>query len=45
VDGKQIASIADSTYTSGGVGAFVWSGEDVSNADVSFDDFVIKSLK
>jgi hypothetical protein len=45
VDGKEIASVSDSTYTSGGVGAFTWSGEDVSTADVTFDDFVIKSLK
>jgi serine/threonine protein kinase len=45
VDGKQIASVSDSTYTSGGVGAFAWSGEDVSTADVTFDDFVIKALK
>jgi len=45
VDGKQIDSVADSTYTSGTVGAFTWSGENVTNADVFFDDFIIKSIK
>jgi hypothetical protein len=45
VDGQQIASVNDSSYTAGGVGLFVWSGEDVSSADVSFDDFVVTNLK
>ena len=45
VDGKQIDSVSDSTYTSGGVGVFAWSGEDVTNADVTFDDYLMKSLK
>ena len=45
VDGQLIDSVSDETYTDGGVGVFTWSGENVSNADVTFDDFVVKSLK
>ena len=45
VDGQMIDSASDNTYTSGGVGLFTWSGENVNHADVTFDDFVVKSLK
>ncbi len=45
VDGQLIDSVSDSTYTDGGVGIFTWSGENVSNADATFDDFIIKSLQ
>ena len=45
VDGKQIDSVSDSTYTSGGVGLFAWSGEEPSATDVTFDDFVMTKLK
>ena len=45
VDGQRIDSVSDSTYANGGVGAFTWSGENVSSADVTFDDFTITSLK
>ena len=44
VDGKQIASVSDSTYTTGSVGLFTWSGEDAPSADVTFDDFVLTKL-
>ena len=44
VDGQQIASVTDSTYTKGGVGLQVWSGEDISSVDVTFDDFVMTKL-
>jgi hypothetical protein len=44
VDGQQIASVTDSTYTSGGIGLFTWSGEEASATDVSFDDFVMTEL-
>jgi len=44
VDGKQIDSVSDSTYTSGGVALFTWSGVNVASADVTFDDFVITKL-
>lgn len=46
VDGRQVASVADSTYTSGRVAILVWSGEErgmVNN--VSFDDFVMTKLE
>ena len=45
VDGQQIASMSDDTYTAGSVGLLTWSGEDVSSADVTFDDFVVTKLK
>ncbi|MEP7135053.1 MAG: hypothetical protein ABI904_08980, partial [Chloroflexota bacterium] len=45
VDGQLIASVSDSTYTDGSAGVFTWSGENVSNADVTFDDFILSSLK
>jgi len=44
MDGQQVDSVTDSTYTGGGVALFVWSGEDVASADVSFDDFVMREL-
>jgi hypothetical protein len=44
VDGNRIASVSDPSYTSGGVGLFTWSGEDVASGDVSFDDFVLNQL-
>lgn len=44
VDGQQIASVSDSSYTGGGVALFTWSGEDVNSADVSFDDFLMHEL-
>jgi len=45
VDGKQIASVSDNTYGNGRVGLFIWSGEKIASADVTFDDFLITSLK
>jgi hypothetical protein len=45
VDGHQIASVSDSTYTNGGVGLFTWSGENADSTDVSFDDFVLTSME
>ena len=44
VDGQQIASVSDSTYTSGGIALFAWSGEKVTTVDVSFDDFMMTKL-
>lgn len=44
VDGQQIASVSDSSYTSGGVGLFTWSGEEATSTNVSFDDFVMTQL-
>jgi hypothetical protein len=45
VDGNQIASVADSTYTTGRVGLITWSGDEAPSADVTFDDFVVTSLQ
>jgi hypothetical protein len=42
VDGQQIATVSDSTYTSGGVAVLVWSAEEAG--DVTFDDFVLTKL-
>ena len=44
VDGKQITSVTDTNYTTGGVGLFTWSGEKASSANVTFDDFVMTKL-
>jgi hypothetical protein len=44
VDGQQIDSVSDSTYTSGGIALFVWSGEEVKTVNVSFDDFLMTQL-
>ena len=44
VDGKQIASVSDVAYTIGGVAVFVWSGEEATKTDVSFDDFLMTRL-
>jgi hypothetical protein len=44
VDGQQIASVSDSSYTSGRVALFTWSGEEATNTDVSFDDFLMTQL-
>lgn len=44
VDGQQIDSVVDTTYTSGNVGLFAWSGEDIDGTDVTFDDFVVTKL-
>jgi serine/threonine protein kinase len=45
VDGQQIASVTDTTYGTGRVGLFTWSGDKASSADVTFDDFLITSLE
>lgn len=44
VDGQQVASVSDDTYTAGSVGLLLWSGEEISAADVTFDDFVVTKL-
>ena len=45
VDGQLIDTADDDTYTSGSSGLIIWSGEDVSSADVSFDDFIVESIE
>jgi serine/threonine protein kinase len=44
VDGQQVASLSDSTYTAGRVGLFTWSGGQPNSADVTFDDFLLRAL-
>jgi hypothetical protein len=44
VDGQQIASVSDASYTSGGVAIFTWSGEEATTTNVSFDDFLMTQL-
>jgi hypothetical protein len=44
VNGKMINSATDTTYSVGGVGVFLWTGDEPSG-DVTFDDFVMTSLK
>jgi hypothetical protein len=44
VNGTQIATVNDATYTSGNVALFVWSGEQQAGANISFDDFQLTSL-
>jgi len=44
VDGQQVDSVNDTTYSSGYVGLFTWSGEERNATDVTFDNFVVTSL-
>ena len=45
VDDQQVASVQDDSYTSGGVALFVWSGEEATSANVSFDDFLMTGMQ
>lgn len=44
VNGQQIDSVTDTTYTSGNVAIFTWSSEEQAGANVAFDDFEMKKL-
>ena len=44
VDGKQIDSVTDSSFSSGQVAILAWSGEEATNTNVSFDDFLMTEL-
>ena len=44
IDGKQIASVDDATYTTGRIALFAWSGKDATTTNVSFDDFKMTKL-
>jgi len=44
VDGQEVDTVSDASYTSGGVALFVWSGEEVASANVLFDDFLMTAL-
>jgi hypothetical protein len=45
VDGQQIATVTDDTYTAGTAGLLTLSGEEVSSANVTFDDFVVTKFE
>ena len=45
VDGQQIDSVSDFTFTTGRVGVITWSGDEAPSADVVFDDFVVTGLQ
>jgi hypothetical protein len=45
VNGAQVASVNDSTYSSGRVAVMVWSADEPGKvSNVSFDDFVMTEL-
>jgi hypothetical protein len=43
VNGTQIDSASDSTYSSGDIGLFAWTGDEVP-AEVRFDDLVVTGI-
>lgn len=45
VNGQQVATVQDSSYTNGKVGLFAGSNESQNSVDVTFDDFVVTSLQ
>jgi hypothetical protein len=44
VDGRQVDSVADASYVSGGIALFVSSGSEIVSTDISFDDFLMTEL-
>jgi len=44
VEGQEVASVDDATYTSGGIALFAWSGKDAATTNVSFDNFKMTQL-
>ena len=44
VNGQQIDSVSDSSYTSGVIGLFAASGEQNTGTNITFDDFVVTKL-
>jgi hypothetical protein len=45
VNGQQVASVQDSSYTSGKIGLFAGSNETANSVDVTFDDFIVTALQ
>jgi len=43
VNGRKIDSVSDASYANGGVGLFLWSGDNPSG-EVTYDDFVMTAL-
>ncbi len=44
VDGQQIDTVTDTTYSSGRAGVFIWSAEQATRTDISFDDFLLANF-
>jgi len=44
VDGQKVDTVMDNTYKKGGIALFVWSGEDATSANISFDDFLMTQM-
>ncbi|MBI5842780.1 MAG: hypothetical protein HZB19_22030 [Chloroflexi bacterium] len=44
INGQQVASVQDSTYTNGKVGLFAGSNDTPNSVNVTFDDFVVTAL-
>jgi hypothetical protein len=44
VNGQQIDSVTDSTYTKGRVGLFAASDDQENGTDITFDDFAVTKL-
>jgi len=44
VDGQQVDSVTDDTYTSGRIALFAWRDTNGTKVDVSFDDFKMTKL-
>jgi len=44
VNGQEVASVEDTTYTSGRFALYVWSGKKTGGTDVSYDDFIMTQL-
>lgn len=44
VNGQEVDSVVDTSYTSGGVGLITWSAEAATNTNVSFDDYLLTDL-
>ncbi len=44
VDGQQIDSVSDTTYTNGGIAVFALSDKEIDTVNFSFDDFVMTQL-
>jgi hypothetical protein len=44
VDGQLVDSVSDTSYTNGGVALFTWSGEEATNTNITFDNFLMTEL-
>ncbi|MBL0347244.1 hypothetical protein [Candidatus Villigracilis affinis] len=44
VNGQQIDSVSDSTYTQGSIGLFAATDDQDSGTNVTFDDYIVTKL-